>query len=254
YEDNHQNSKLAGKEIEYTVRLESIKVKELPELDDEFAQGMGEYESLEDMKGKIREQLETNAKREADERLHEALVKLMVDENEFEVPEVLVERQLVDRMDNFRRMLVQNGIDPRKMDFNWAEMLDSQRKGAQRDVRAALIIEHIARTENIDVSEQDLDEEFTRMASRFGMSAEAIKSRLTKDDAIDSIKNRLRNRKAIDFVISNAEIIEEQVSAEELDRHEHHEHDHHHDHEHDHEHSHEEHEAHDDAQSKQSGE
>src|SRR5262249_45676505 len=103
YEDNHQNSKLAGKEIEYTVRLESIKVKELPELDDEFAQGMGEYESLEDMKGKIREQLETNAKREADERLHEALVKLMVDENEFEVPEVLVERQLVDRMDNFRR-------------------------------------------------------------------------------------------------------------------------------------------------------
>jgi trigger factor len=254
YEQDHQNQRLAGHEMEYTLKLDSLKAKELPELDDEFAQGLGEYENVEDLKRKIREQFEAEAGKEADERVREELLNQLVDQNEFEVPDVLVERQMNDRVLNFQRMLRQHGVDPRTVNFNWGETFQAQRKGATRDVRSALIIERIAEKENIDVTEQELDEEITRMATMFGMPVEATKSRLTKDDAIDSIKGRLRSKKALDFVISSAEIVEERVSAEELDRHEAERHAHEHEHdEHEH-HEHEHHEHHEGCEHDEHGE
>jgi trigger factor len=218
YEADHQNAKLAGHELEYTLKLETLKAKELPELDDEFAQGLGEYESVEALKKSIREQQEAEAAKEADDRVKEELLGKLVDANEFDVPDVLVERQMADRVMNFQRMLKQHGVDPRTMSFDWDETFRSQRKGATRDVRSALIIEKIAEKEKIEISEEELNEEITRMSAMLGMSVEATKSHLTKDDAIDSIKSRLRSKKALEFVISNAEIVEEKVSAEELDR------------------------------------
>lgn len=218
YEQNHPNQKFAGKRLSYRIRLTSIKVKELPELDDDFAKSIGDFETLEEFRNDIRRSFEEAAKQEADSRLQDEVFRTLLEGQEFDVPEILVQSQLRERLNTFRMQLARSGVDPRSAQIDWKQIADSQRPAAKRDVRVALIIEKIAAAEGIDVSEAELDEEITRIAGAVGATVEATRSRLTKEGGIDSIKGRIRNRKAVDFVIKSAEISEEAVSSEELDR------------------------------------
>lgn len=237
YEEGFNNPDLAGAELEYTVKLHSIKVKEVPELDDEFAQGLGEYEGLEDLKQKTRTQLEEAAQKEAQDRVENDVMQKMGDLHVFDVPEVLVQAQFKERIQEITRMMAFQGINPQTLDIK--DFVNSQRKGALLDVHNALIIDRVAEQEQIEVTEAEIEAEISRLAESLEMSIEATKSRLTKEDALDSIKSRLRNKKTLDFLVNSAQVTEELVSSEELDRHEHdHDHDHNHDHDHDHNHDH----------------
>jgi len=247
YAEDSGDVNLAGHEVEYKVKLNSIKVKELPELDDDFAQGLGDYENLADLKQKTRESFETAAKAEAEDRLKDALLEKLLSDYDFEVPAFLVEGQTKERLQNFIHTLARQGLDPRTTNIDWAGIRDAQRNIATRDVRWALVLEKIAQKENIEVLEDELDQELRQIAESVKMPFEATKSVLTKDGAIDSIKSKLRNNKVLDLIIKSAEIVEEQVPSEELDKHDHHhhEHDHKHDHSHNHEHDHEHNHSHD---------
>lgn len=218
YEQNHPNQKFAGKHLSYHIKLTSIKIKELPELDDDFAQSIGDFETLEEFRSDIRRSFEQAAKEEADSRLQDEIFRILIEGKEFDVPEILVQSQLRERMNTFRMQLARSGIDPRSAQVNWKEIASSQMPAAKRDVRVALMIEKIAAAEGIDVSEVELDEEIRKIAGALGTTVEATRSRLTKEGGIDSIKGRIRNRKAVDIVVKSAEISEEAVSSEELER------------------------------------
>ncbi|MEW6730659.1 MAG: trigger factor [Acidobacteriota bacterium] len=221
YQEDFHNPQMAGHEIEYTVKLQSIKIKELPELDDEFVAGLGEYENLADFRAKIRQRLEDAAIREADERLREELLNKLAQEHPIDVPETLVDGQTKERLQSFFRTLIQQGVNPTQTNLDWGSLRDTQREAAAGDVRRALIVEKIVEQEHIDVSEEEVEEEIARIAQSLNMPIDTTRSRLTKEGGIDSIKGRLRNKKALDLVINSAEIVEERVSAEELDRHDH---------------------------------
>ncbi|MCS6883806.1 MAG: trigger factor [Acidobacteriota bacterium] len=216
YGQDYPNPKFAGKRLRYRIRLNSIKVKELPELDDEFAASISEFSSLEELQASIRRALEDGARNEADANLREQVFRALVEGKDFEVPEIMLQAQLGSQLNSFKMHLARSGIDPRTVD--WKQLLEQQREEAKREVRSRLILEKIASIEDIKVSEEELEQHIASLAAALGATVEATRSRLTKEGAIDSIKIRIRNKKALDLIIGSAQISEETVASEEVDK------------------------------------
>ena len=116
YKDDHPDKNLAGKNAHFTVEVDSIKEKHRPELDDDFAQSLGDFDKLDDLKANVRENLEQHRRHHADEQTHEAILGWLEDNNEFEVPDSLVEQQLQTRLQRMMRELSQQGVNPQGLD------------------------------------------------------------------------------------------------------------------------------------------
>ena len=206
---------LAGKHVEYTVKVNSVRLKELPELDDEWAQSLGdEIESLADLRTKIRADLEAQAKNDADVRLRADLVRKVVEAHAFELPERLVEHQTEHRLESVVRDMIGQGIDPRHPELDWEKARDSLKEQAGYDLRGSLLLERIADEEKIDVSEQDIDDEIARVADASKQSPEQVRAILTKQGGERSIAGRLRNRRAVEFLVANAKVTDEEWKEE----------------------------------------
>jgi trigger factor len=201
YGADFSDPRLAGKTFEYTLAVKAIKQKHLPEPNDDFAKELGEFNGLDELKQKIREGLEHEklhaAEREGKEKILDELVK----RHDFPVPEALVDRQIDIRLERGLRALAAQGMrseDMKKMDFN--RLRAGQKEAAEREVRASLLLDKIADAEKIEVSDEEIDQEVQALASQSKQPAEAVRARLTREGALDRIRNRLRNDKALDFL------------------------------------------------------
>jgi trigger factor len=203
----------AGHTIEYTARVAAIRVRELPELDDAFASEAGDYESLDDLRKAIREDLEKRAEAKTEGEIRDSAIDALLAANEFAVPEVMMREQAQNRVQGLIRSLSSEGLDPRGLSLDWASMRDSAMEHAERDVRAMFIVDRIARTEQIDPSDDEVEAEIARIAESVGQPLEQVKARLTKEGGADSIRDQLRTRKALDFVIDAAHVTTEQVDG-----------------------------------------
>ena len=204
YDSEFPNKKLAGKEVEYTLRVHSIKLKKIPELNDDFARDVGEFKTLEELRTKIRNDIALDKERSARAELQNRLLEQVIQSNPFEVPDVLVQKQTENRLNDYVRSLVMQGIHPQTLDINWAQFQERQREQAIHDVKAGLVLEQIADQENLQVTDEEVNEEISRRAKEAQQPVEAVKSRLTKDGGADRIKDRLRNRKSLDLLLSTA--------------------------------------------------
>jgi trigger factor len=201
YPEDFSDQRLAGKAFSYTVSIKSIKQKQLPELNDDFAKEIGTFTGLDDLKQKIREGLEHEKQHAAEREGKEKLVEELVKRHDFEVPESLVDRQIDLRLERGLRALAAQGMRPedmKKMDFN--RLRAGQREAAMREVKASLLLDKIADAEHIEVSDEEIEQEVQALASQSKQSAEAVRARLTREGALDRIRNRLRNDKALDFL------------------------------------------------------
>jgi len=206
---------LAGKHVEYTVKVNSVRLKELPELDDEWAQSLGdEIESLADLRTKVHADLEAQAKDDADVRLRADLVRKLVEAHAFELPERLVEHQTEHRLESVVRDMIGQGIDPRHPELDWEKARDSLKEQAGYDLRGSLLLDRIADAEKIDVSEQDIDDEINAIADASKQSPEQVRAILTKQGGERSIAGRLRNRRAVEFLVANAKVTDEEWKEE----------------------------------------
>lgn len=201
YPPETNDQRLAGKTFTYTVKVQALKQKTLPELNDEFAKELGEFASLEEVRKRIREGMEQerqhNAEREAKDKLVDELVK----RNDFEVPEALVERQVDLRLERGLRALAAQGMraeDLKKMDLN--RLRAGQKDQAAQEVKASLLLEKIADEEHIEVSDEEIDREVQALATQSKQAPEAIRARLTRDGALDRIRVRIRSEKTLDFL------------------------------------------------------
>src|SRR5205814_6809974 len=142
---------LAGKQINYTVKVTAVRIKELPELDDEWAQSLGdEVESLAQLREKIRADRESQAKHEAEGRVRTELLRKLVEAHEFELPEKLVEHQTQHRFESVMRDMIGHGIDPRNPELDWEKARGSLQEQARYELRSSLLLEAIADQENIE--------------------------------------------------------------------------------------------------------
>lgn len=214
YPADYKPEQYAGRRVNYSAEVTAVRVKELPEINDEFAQSVSEeFQTADELRQKVRSNLEREAEHRTDNELRETVMEQLTNRNQFEVPEFIVERQMDQRLNSLVRSFAAQGIDPRKLNFDWDEMRESQRDRAERDVRVSFILERISETETIDASDDEVDKEIEQIAASVNQTAAAVKARLTKDGGLDSIKEQVRHRKALDLVITSADIKTEEVEG-----------------------------------------
>jgi trigger factor len=210
YPDDYPDRKLAGKTYDFSVDVEGIKEKRLPELNDDFvkeaAGGNAEVTTLEELRKRIRENLEASKEHQQASQARDKILEQLVQKHDFPVPEALVEGQMDTRLERMVRTLAAQGVDPRGMNLDWAALRRQQRDRAVTDVKAELILDRIATAEKIDANEEDVEKEIAHLAEHDGESATALRARLTKQGALDTMKSKLRSNKTIDWLYSSARI------------------------------------------------
>ena len=215
YPSDFSSKGLAGKKVEYSTKVTAVRVKELPEADDEWARSLGEeFDSLATLRTKVREDLEARASQEAEHRLRSKLMEKLLDTHQFEVPQSLVDHQTNFRLESIVRNMIGRGVDPRSQDINWEGAREELKGQAQADVRSQMLLERIADEEQIDVSKEEIDAEIEAIASSSKQSVEQVRSVLTKEGGERSIASRLRNRKALDFLVAQARVNDEEWHEE----------------------------------------
>ena len=197
---------LAGKTVDYTVKPENIKEKKIPELNDEFAQGLGQFKTLDELRSQIRRDMEKHKQEHASEQVRDKLLEWLENNNEFEVPETLVERQIQVRMQRLVRDLARQGINPQRLEVDWAKIRDDQQRQSVRDVKGSLILEYIADTEKLTVSDEEVEQEVEKIANETNRPKEKVREVLSRDSGLNRLRNQIRNKKTLDFLQARAQI------------------------------------------------
>ena len=215
YPTDYRSTGLAGKKVEYTAKVTAVRVKELPEVDDEWARSLGEdFDSIATLRTKIRENMENQATQETDHRLRADLMHKLLEGHQFEVPQSLVDHQTSYRLESVVREMIGRGVDPRNQNVNWEGAREELKVQAEADVRGSLLLDQIALEEKIEVSKEEIEAEIETIARSSQQSIEQVRSVLTKEGGERSIANRLRNRKALDLLVENARITDEEWREE----------------------------------------
>jgi trigger factor len=211
YPADFSSQGLAGKKVDYTATVSAVRIKELPELDDEWAQSLGEeIDSLQTLRTKVREDLEKRVATDADHLVRSQLVKKLVEAHSFEVPQSLINHQTNYRMESVVRDMIGKGVDPRSAELNWEGAREELQAQAEEDVRGSLLLERVAEAEKITVSNEEIENEIDAIATASRQPKEQVRAVLTKDGGERSIASRLRNRKALDLLLENARITDEE--------------------------------------------
>jgi trigger factor len=201
YAADAQDNRLAGKTFVYTVKVQAIKRKDMPELNDDFAKELGEFTTLDQVRKQIRENMIAEKSHAAEHEAKEKLTAELVRRNDFEVPESLVERQIDLRLERGLRALAAQGMkmeDMKKMDL--PRLRVGQREQALQDVKSSLLLDRVAELEKIEVDEEELNREIASLAKQSKQTPEAVRARLTQDGGLDRIRNRIRSEKTLNFL------------------------------------------------------
>ncbi|MEO7673034.1 MAG: trigger factor, partial [Pyrinomonadaceae bacterium] len=210
YPAEFSSAALAGRTLHYKAKIKSVGTMEVPELNDEWANSLDEgYESLEDLRKKLRADLESYADSDADARVRNEAIAKLIEENAFEVPGTLIENQARNLLNNFAQDLQQRGVDLNKVESNFVEMAFEQMKSqAERDVRGAMLLDKIGEAEKVDVSDAEVDEEVGKLAEHYRTTPDEIRTSLEKQGGTGTIQNNLRTRKSIEALISKMKVVE----------------------------------------------
>ena len=209
FPETYHAENLAGKPVVFNVKVNDVKVKEVPALDDEFAKDTTEFETLAELRADVKAKLEEQAKNAADAEMRNALVEKVSANTEVEVPEAMIQHQIDNMLMELNYQLQYQGLNLQQLlemtGRSVEELREERRADAERLVKSSLILEAIAEKENVEVNEADVDAELEKMAAMYNMEVEKIKSSLRETD-IEDIKGQIKIRKTIDLLVENATI------------------------------------------------
>jgi trigger factor len=199
---DYGDAEIAGKTIAFTVELKSIKEKVKPELTDDFARDMGEYESLEALKNAMRTSISDRKKKQSENNVREQIFEALIEKNPFTVPQGMVEMQAQNMLRDVQRMFQQQGLDINALGQSPDQLLEHYRASAERQVRSALLLDALAEKEGIKASDEDFEQQYAELAAMYNEPAETLKTRISKD----RLEAQVMERKVIDFILRSAEI------------------------------------------------
>lgn len=209
FPETYHAENLAGKPVVFNVKVNDVKVKEVPALDDEFAKDTTEFETLAELRADVKTKLEEQAKNAADAEMRNALVEKVSANTEVEVPEAMVQHQIDNMLMELNYQLQYQGLNLQQLlemtGRGLEELREERRADAERLVKSSLILEAIAEKENIEANDADVDAELEKMAAMYNMEVEKIKSSLRETD-IEDIKGQIKIRKTLDLLVENATI------------------------------------------------
>ncbi|OLC13407.1 MAG: trigger factor [Candidatus Rokubacteria bacterium 13_1_40CM_69_27] len=206
--DDHRREELRGKSGTATVKIVEVKEKVLPELNDELAKSLGEFETLEALRAEVLKQLEARRASEDRHALEDKIVDALLARHEFAVPDALIMRQVGHQIEHARERLRRQGVDPSGIQWDYAKLLAELRPGAERAVRRALLLEAIAEREGITPSPADLDAEVEKIARASQRPTPAIRRMMEKSGDLEGLGHGLRERMTLEFLNSDAKIHE----------------------------------------------
>jgi len=196
YPAEYSEPRLAGKTVAYEIEVKAVKKRTLPELTDDFAKEIGNYESYADLESRVREYVASRKKRSIEGETKDKLFAALAEKFAFPVPESMVQEQIDTRLERGLRALAAQGMNPeqmRKLDF--ARLRGAQRDSAMAEVKTSLILDRIAAEENLTVSDEELDNELQLAAMQSGEPVDTLKVRLTQDGGLARIREQLRREK-----------------------------------------------------------
>lgn len=211
YPVSHPDQRVAGKTVAFRLQINGVKQKKLPALDDEFAKDCGPYASLQELKDKLRDQMENSLKKDIEESYKDSILKRLVETHHFDLPDTLVERELDtivrQKLQARQRAKATEPLPPADAD-ELNKMREEHRENAQRRVKAGLILEAIAEKESLSVSQDDLNNEVTRLASELRVPiADLVKMiQAGGQDSVEELRARILADKALDCVYRHAVI------------------------------------------------
>ncbi len=222
YPQDYFSKNLAGRKIHYTMKLKEIKVKILPEVDDGFAKNVYQtyyakekkdveqkgVETLLELRLFVRDRIEKRKKLEKDAVLKNELLKMLIEKNEFEIPDAMLEDQINLRMEGIVREMFSRGVNPAKSDVNWTEVREKQIEPAKKEVKAKLILNAIAEKEKIEVKDAEINEAIKMEALSHGVAYDEMRKRFAGED-IQALRVQMRRDRALDFLFANANITSE---------------------------------------------
>jgi trigger factor len=196
YPEDFGEKRLAGKTISYEIEVKAIKRKVLPELNDEFAKELGDFETIDAFKNTLREQAGAEKRRQLENAAKDALINALVERFQFVVPESMVQQQVDARLDRGLRALASQGMSPedmRKLDFDRLRV--AQRDSALAEVKGSILLDRIADAENTEVSDQEVEEQLHLISVQSREPLETLRKRLTEDGSLSRIREQLRREK-----------------------------------------------------------
>jgi len=197
-------AELAGTTVKYDASIKAIRKRVVPDLDDEFAKDLGNFENLQALRARVREDLEHQMRHEHEREVRGDLVRQLAERVDFDVPATLLDREIDRRVEDFVRRLIEQQVDPMKININWEEFREKQREAAAEAVKSALLLDEVARRENISASDAEVDEEIARYAERTGRTPAAVRTRLEKEGGLGRVYAGVRRERTMEFLLSRA--------------------------------------------------
>lgn len=211
FPEDYPNEELKGKKAEFEVKINNIRYKELPELDDEFAKDVSEFDTLEDLKKDIREKLIKNAELAAKRKMEDEVIKKVVENSQVDIPDVMVENEIDNMISDFEHGLLHQGLTFKDYlsytNIPEKEFRDSLREEAKNRVKTFLVLEKISKVENIEANEEEINAELENMSKRYNIEVEKLRENLN-ENKMDYIRENIIFRKTVEFLMENSIISE----------------------------------------------
>ncbi len=201
-------AELAGHDVVFKVKINEVKVKEVSELNDDFAKDTSEFDTLDELKEDIRKELQTRADESNSQKLKNDAIKLVAENTEVEIPNGMVERQIDNLLNQLNYQLQYQGVNIEQLlqmtGKTMKDLRDEKREDAKNQVRAELVLNKIASLENIEVSEEEVTKEIEKMAEMYKIEASKLRESLGHD--LENMKEDMKMKKVVDFLVENANI------------------------------------------------
>jgi len=204
YPEDYAAERLAGKTVRFHATVKGLRRKEAPEVNDEFAQDLGDYRNLEELRDAVRKNIFAQRQFEAQQEAKNKIVDKLVDSHEFPVPEVFVERQIRNRVEQTLQGMAAQGIDPKNLKLDWNKVKETQREKALREVKASMLLSRIAEREAIHANRDEVDREVERHARQNREPVAAVHMRFEKDGTLGRIASHIQTEKTLSFLFEHA--------------------------------------------------
>jgi len=204
YPADYGQERLAGKTIRFNVKVKAVRRKELPELNDEFARDLGDYQNFEELREAIRKVIMAEREYAAQQEAKGKIVDSLAKSHEFAVPQAYVDHQIENNLRRSVREVTGRDIDPRSLNLDWTKIREQQSERATLDVKASLLLDKIADVESIHATTEEVDRELQRIAKAEREAVAALRMRFEKDGTLGRIAARIRTEKTLNFLFEHS--------------------------------------------------
>jgi trigger factor len=204
YPKDYGSERLAGHSVLFRAAVKGLRRKDLPEINDEFAQDLGDYRNVDELRDAVRKAIFAQRQFEAQREAKEKIVEKLVDAHDFPVPEAFIDGQIKNRVEQSLRAMAGEGIDPRSIKLDWDKVKETQRDKAVREVKASMLLSRIADREAIGATRDEVDREVERVARAQREPVAAAQMRFEKDGTLGRMASHIRTEKTLNFLFEHA--------------------------------------------------